>query len=247
VEERGRLAEIERRLKAVRPCPPSLGLVAVLQMANGGEVESASWGRTDGSDLSDLSDRIRVERPTRAHGFWTALAGSWICGVAVGALVTLMLVNRPAAVVAPTDSIVRREIQMPEPAEEPEVVAEKPVPEADEEIEIDLVPVAPLLPPERRMRDDALLALIADPRGGWHSAGWMDSSVLRAGMLHRRTAGVSRDMLREARDLEEPNIDKAERGGRDVNRTIDFEPPAAITRGQLMEELLREASGQGVL
>ena len=136
---------------------------------------------------------------------------------------------------------------MPEPAEEPEVVAEKPVPESDEEIELDHAPVAPVLPFERRMRDDALLAMIADPRVGWHSATWMDGSVLRVGMLHRRGAGVSRDMLREARDLEEPNIDRAERGGRDVNRTIDFEPSAAITRGQLMEELLREASGHGVL
>jgi hypothetical protein len=259
VEERGRLAEIQRRLKAARPRPPSVDLVALLRMANGGEVESAAWGRSDGSDVSDLSDGsdvsemsdgsdcIRVERPTRVHGFWTAVAGSWICGVAVGVLVTLMLVNRPAAVVAPVDSIARQEVQVPEPAEEPEVVAEKPVSEADEDTELDHAPVAPVLPPERRTRKDALLALIADPHGGWHSAAWMDGSVLRAGMLHRRTAGEPRDTAPGTPDTTEQHRDKAVSSQPKIKRTLDPQPPAAVSRGQLLERLLREATGHGVL
>jgi hypothetical protein len=241
VEEHGRLAEIERRLKAARPRPPSLDLVALLQIANGGEVEPEEVDRVDGVD------RMCVERPTRAHGFWTAVAGSWICGVAVGVLVTLMLVNRPAAVVAPMDSIVRGEVQVLESAEEPELVAGKPVPEADEEIELDQTPVAPVLPSEQRARDNVLLATIADSHGGWQSAAWMDGSVLRAGMLHRRTAGEPRDTAPVTQDTPEQNRDKAVSPQPKSKRTLDPEPPAAASRGQLLERLLREAAGHGVL
>lgn len=241
VEERRRLAEIERRLKATRPRPPSLDLAALQQIASGGDVERTSRRRADGAD------RIRVERPTRAHGWWTALAGSWICGVAVGVLVTLMLVSRPAAVVDLADSVVRQDVRAPAPAEESEAVEETVLPEGNEEIEEDPPPVVPAPAPQRRMLDDTLMAMIAGPRDGWHSDAWMDGSVLRAGMLYRRPTGELRDSAREAWHMDKPKLDRTNPGQPAAKPTIDFEPSAPITRGQLMEELMSEAARHGVL
>ncbi|TVS17074.1 MAG: hypothetical protein EA424_13390 [Planctomycetaceae bacterium] len=248
VEERSRLAEIERRLKAARPRPPSLDLAVLQQIASGGDGGCVSGSRADGADKSD---RIRVERPARAYRWWTALAGSWIGGAAVGVLVTLMLVNRPAAVVDPADSIVRqdvrRDVWVPAPTEESELMEETSVSEDDGGIEHDHAPVTPVLPSERHARHDTLMAMIADPRGGWHSDAWMEGSVLRAGMLYRPAAGELRDSARVARDMDKPKLDKTHPGQPTAKPTIDFEPSAPITRGQLMEQLMSEATRHGVL
>ncbi len=252
-EERCRLAEIERRLKATRPRPPSLDLVALAQIASGGEVESASRRRSDVSGISDVSgrsggsdgsERIRVVRPTRANGFWTAVAGSWICGVAVGVFVTLMLVSRPTPVVE--DAIVRQEIRVPEPAEAPKATEGTSVPQADEETGLEPAPVAPVLPAERQAGGETWVAVIADPRGGWHSPAWKDGGGLRAGMLYRRTAAALWDSPQEMWEVEERESDQPECGRPEAQRTIDFDPPAPITRGKLMEELMNEATRHGV-
>ena len=247
VEEPRRLAAIEQRLKATRPRPPSFDLTVLQQIASGGDVERTSRRRADGAD------RIRVERPTRAHDWWTALAGSWICGVAVGVLVTLMLINRPAAVVDPADSMVRQDVRAPAPAEESEEseavepVEEARLPEANEEIEEDPPPVVPAPAPQRRMLNDTLMAMIADPRAGRHSDAWMDGSVLRAGMLYRPGAGELRDSAREAWDMDKPKLDRTNLRQPTAMPTIDFESPAPITRGQLMKQLMSEAARHGVL
>jgi hypothetical protein len=251
VEERGRLAEIERRLKAAQPRPPSLDPLALLRIASGGEVESVSWRRSDvsdrsgGSDRSDRSEHIPVVRPTRANGFWSAVAGSWICGAVVGVLVTLMLVSRPAPVVE--NAIVRQEIRVPEPAEAIEAVEGTSVPQAEVEIGLEPAPVAPVLPAARQTRGETMMAMIADPRGGWQSDVWMHGGVLRAGMLYRPAAGPLWDSPQEAWDMDKPDIDRPELPAPDARRTIDFEPPPPMTRGKLMEQLIREAARHGVL
>jgi hypothetical protein len=250
VEDRRQLAAIEQRLKATRPRPPSFDLAALQQSASGGDVERTSRRR---ADKSDKSDRICVERPTRAYRWWTALAGSWIGGAAVGVLVTLMLVNRPAAVVDPADSIVRQEVRAPAPAEESkeseavEPVEEARLPEANEEIEEDPPPVVPAPAPQRRTLNDTLMAMIADPRAGWHSDACSDGSVLRAGMLYRRLAGELQDSAREAWDMDKPKWDETNVGQPTAMPAIEFEPTAPITRGQLMEQLMSEAIRHGVL
>lgn len=243
-EESSRLAEIERRLKAARPRPPSLDPLALLRIASGGEVESVSWRRSDGSES------FRVVRPTRANGFWTALAGSWICGVAVGVLVTLMLASRPALIVDSADSVVRQDVWAPAPAEESEPVEGTVLPEGDEEIEEieeDPPPVVPAPSPQRRMLNDTLMAIIADPRAGRHLDARIDGSVLRAGMLYRPGAGELWDSAREAWDMDKPKLDRTNLGQPTAMPTIDVEPPAPITRGQLMEQLMSEAARHGVL
>ncbi len=251
VEERSRLAEIERRLKATRPRTPSLDLAVLQQIASGGDGGCVSGRRSDRSDGSDKSDRIRVERPTRAYRWWTALAGSWIGGAAVGVLVTLMLVNRPAAVVDPADSIVRQDVRqdvrVPAATEESELVEETSVSEDDGEIEHDHAPATPVLPSERQTRHDTLMAMIADPRGGWHSGAWMEGSVLRVGMLYRPAAGELRDSAREAWDMDRPKWDETNVGQPAAKPAIEFEPSAPITRGQLMDELMSEAARHGIL
>ncbi len=246
VEERRRLAVIERRLKAARPRPPSFDLTALQQIASGGDGERTSGGR---SDESDGSERIRVVRATPAYRWWTVVAGSWICGVAVGVLVTLMLVSHPAPGVDPADAMVQRDVRVPEMAKalEAELVEETSVSEDDGEIEHYHAPVTPVLPSERHARHDTLMAMIAEPRGGWHSGAWMEGNVLRAGMLYRPAARELRDSAREAWDMDKPKLDKTYPGQPTAKPTIDFEPSAPITRGQLMEQLMSEATRHGVL
>ncbi len=240
-EESDRLAEIERRLKAARPRPPSLDPVTLLRIASGGGVDAASERR------SVTADHVCVERPTPAYRWWTALAGSWICGAAVGVLVTLMLVSRPAADVDSADAMVRQKVRVPEPTENVDVVEETSIPEDDGASEIDQRPEVPVRPPDPRPRDDSLIATIADPRGAWPFEVSGHGGILRVGMLYRRTVEALCDVPPESWDMDKPSVGRAELAAPDAKRIIDFEPPAPITRGRMMEELLYEASRHGVL
>ena len=232
-----RLVEIERRLKEARPRSPVLDWAALEQIANADQVEPAR--RRESEDL----DRIRCPQRGRSYRPLLTLAGSWICGAAVGVLVTLLLVQRPSAVVGPADAVVWHDDQVPETTDETsaEIAVEQITANVPEESR-PVAAAAASLPAERRTQDHMLIAGITDPFGG-RLGSESETPALRAGMLFLKSTSNPREAPLLVQDNRQPRLDFTGSGQLPRGITSEVLPSRPSTRERLLEELLREASG----
>jgi len=237
-DERRKLVEIERRLKETRPRPPALDWAALEQVADADRVELASR-----RELDDLN-RSGCQRRVRPYGPFLAMAGSWICGAAVGVLVTLLIVPRPSLIGRPADALVRHDDRVAELADETGTESEDVQPEETvlEEIRPVAAAAAVDLPSERTSLDETMLAAIAAPFG--HSLGQeIESPALSVGMLLRKSIGRSSETPLVAADAERPGLNDTASDPPLGSTVIDLVPPRPSTRERLLEQLLRETSG----
>lgn len=128
--EQRRLTEIERTLRAARPCPPQLDLAAIERAARETESpDSAEWAHY----VVRKQDPGAAPRGRRAR-FLGAVSASWICGALVGALVVSQYYSpwgsRGASTEMPAPSIAHdRDHQMPDVARTADGTHSKPGPD----------------------------------------------------------------------------------------------------------------------
>jgi hypothetical protein len=226
-----RLDGIERRLKAARPRPPRLDVAALERLARQPVADPAVQGPAAGV--------VFPRPPTRRRPLYrriAAVAGSWACGAAVGALVTVILMTRTAPGTDSTSETSRIERQTPTPAIDDQNAA----PRADHKADRRDGPA----PAEKvEARDvDAVLAMILN--GPADSARWPEGRPLRAGMhlIHSAGEPSSADPATDAAGS--PRGDHEGWRSEALKGPKPYPAPApAITRERLLREVLSETPG----
>lgn len=221
-----RLAEIERQLKKARPRPLRLDVAAIERLARETMMPAAA------------------ERPAPAatrRRWWTggrwpdrrtvAIAGSWACGAAVGALVTFVLMSHTVSGTNPTAPPSQQSPTSP--------TRDRDAPAtADRETERRNEPIAPSLQKTTLDSDAAALAMVIDRFRNEDLASGQEGPTLFAGMhLRDAAAGPSSpgdDMAMEPQTNDSPPDAAAQKRPR-----LYPDQAPATTRGRLLHELLQ--------
>lgn len=223
LERPDRLEEFEQRLKAVRPQSVQLDLPALQQLADEGTVDA-------------VVELATTERSRNA----TIVAGSWLCGVVVGVLATLVLMSRIAPDAEGNNDAARAE------RETPSIVVAESVDDSTTETPSELrdessVPVNA----ERRKFRSPVLMLAFDPLGSIDSAYTAGRPTLQVGTHLKRTAIHSVWPIESTMELERPFMDRVEPEDSDTETksTRDGESKPSVSRRELMREFIEKTSG----
>lgn len=228
-----RLREVERRLRQARPREPVL-----------------DWAELQG--VADWTGAT-VERPAsaaygsgrRTHRYAAVAAGSWACGVVVGALAMFLLARGPMPGDGLAERTARHETQtpLPEPTALPEAAASDiaPVGDGENEQRDAAAEPSPAERPEPVGRSGAAVAMI-DRFGGGRWVDWSEGVPLRAGMhlvarVREMPEVAQHGVAREPRPDHQPGSAEAPAG------PFEPAPHIAITRDWLLEDLQREMGG----
>ena len=218
-EVRERLDAIERRLKAARPRPPRLDMVALERRAAERPVPAA------------------IDRGGRSRRFYrrvAVVAASWACGAIAGALVMYVAMSRSTPGADSTTATARVEKETPAPSTRGPIAAPGGEGETEAEAERHDDPI-PVEAPESLKADDALLAMIIEQWAAADSGLGAERPAFRAGM-HLVPIAV-----------EPGRTDRPPRAVRQrtVTPELDPGPHRPITRDRLLDDLLREMSASG--
>jgi hypothetical protein len=214
-----RLDEIEQRLKATRPQSTQLDLVALQQAA-----DSAAT----------------VEHPTaRKSRGALVIAGSWMCGVAVGAIVMFVLMSLAARTEIANDHVVYTEPESPGAKTLGSV--DDFLTETDSDLPFDAAALVNAVP---RKTGVSLSATTFDPLATTDSTYATDGPTLQAGAHFKRTVshptwpfGLSVQQQRES-------VNQYELGPSEMRTkaSFDWDPKSPVSRRELMQEFLQESS-----
>lgn len=220
-ETSARLDAFEQRLKATRPQAVQLDACKLQQLAEGRAVDALVELPGDRKSRSLLS-----------------IAASWMCGVAVGAMVTFILMSRTVPASTVSDKVVHAEQESPqlittESGNGPEIETEAELPD-------DSTAVANAEP---RKVDTSRLSTAFDFRNSTTSAYLANSPTLQAGMyLPRPAARFSWPFLRSVDNkTTSPNDYKPSQSKAWTESTSDDEADASFSRRALMQEFLEES------
>jgi hypothetical protein len=207
-----RLTEIERQLKKACPKPVELDGLALERLAKA-------------PPLRRETERSGSQR--RRYRTAVFLAGSWACGAMVGAAVVFLLM-RPMT--PNIDSHTTTHVQQ----EDPPVLAVAPIaapPEAAPQS-------ATLAGGERTELEAAILALSVPNSTSTYAPG---SRSMSAGMHLPRFVSPMPVSAAAIEEFANPSEDESPRG-RSTEARPDRAPSPAVTRGQLLQDLLGKSS-----
>jgi hypothetical protein len=222
-EDSGRLAEIEERLRQMRPRPVVLDIQAIVSAAHTVQESAVS------------PQQSVKQRGTHSFGWIAGIAGAWACGALAGALVTLLLIGRTTQPETPTNRTMAQNEPQSEESEPVEVDGSDAV---ERSVERDDSPPKPQSP---RAYPESLLSIAwLDPYGSSDIPGGNDRFALSAGAftLGRSRHGDFRHPVRSG--SASPGVQEIPDTGSDAphEAAADFVPDSPITRDILLQELL---------
>jgi hypothetical protein len=217
------LADVEQRLKRVRPRPPKLDVEAIMRSAQTAE------------EPVELSRSPADFRQRRSRLWAAAIAGAWLCGAIAGAVATLVILGRAAPSEPQRGLVVVEQQPLPEGTE----AGQEDVSD-DHARDIESDDVQPMRRESWSSEESQLALALCDPYASWAASGDFGRPPLRAGVMKRgRVLPIGRRVGRGSGpafpDVEDMQ-DSAERAPRSGVSSPVAEP--AITREQLLQELL---------